>query len=171
MEIEGRESGLALIVTLLLGLIAAAFIGALMYIVTTGSWISGMEARYTSSLQAAKGGASYIMQKSGSFAGLQCDDGSSTCLCSEPSWLQDKNNGEQFKCNATSSGFVDTVRVDLGQSENLGDYDVDASLLSRAIDDNGSTIVYSFEVIAQSTRNTNERSKIEFVFKENWNSP
>ena len=94
MSIQGKESGLALIVTLLLGLIAAGFIGAMMYALGTGSRISGIDARYTSSLQAAKGGASYIAQQLGSF-NLRCRDGTgNTCFCD---YLDEDDNKEEYE--------------------------------------------------------------------------
>ena len=57
-----RERGIALITTLLLGLIAVILIGVLLYFLTTGTRISGVEKRYSVALEAAKGASEYIMQ-------------------------------------------------------------------------------------------------------------
>lgn len=163
MHIQSRESGLALIVTLLLGLIAAGFIGAMMYALGTGSRISGIEARYTSSLQAAKGGASYITSRLGSsFNALECKDAAGkSCDCD---YLDVKDDGEKLKCpTSTNSSFADSVTVYMDTTENLGDYKVSAELVSAALTDVPS--VYSFELTANSTTGTEERSEIEFVYK------
>ena len=160
MRIQGRESGVALIVTLLLGLIAAGFIGAMMYMLSSGTQISGMEARYTSALQAAKGGASFITQELGSFD-LRCTDGSgNTCWCD----VLNATNSGQLKCPASSS-FSDNATVDLNATETLGDYDVNATLLSLVRNVNGTTFIFTFDLVAQSNRGTDERSEIEFVYR------
>ena len=163
MRIEGRESGLALIVTLLLGLIAAAFVGALMYTVSTGTWISGMQARYTSSLEAAKGGATFIQRQVSSWD-LRCvDSGGNMCYCDSMT-LETQNNGEEMRCS-NASAFADTVSVDLGDMDTLGDYNLDANLTSMAHNASTQTTIFSFELTAVPDRNTEERSEIEFVYK------
>ena len=161
MRILGNESGLALIVTLLLGLIAAGFIGAMMYVLSSGTKISGIEARYTSALQAAKGGASFISQELSSFD-LRCVDSSNnTCWCDA---LEENSNGETMKCPSSSnSSYAETVSVDMGSTKSLGNYDVNADLMSKAR--NGTTYIFSFDLTAQSTIGTDERSEIEFVYK------
>jgi len=49
------ERGIALITTLVLGLIALVIIAALMFILVSGTQISGISKRYTGALEAAKG--------------------------------------------------------------------------------------------------------------------
>ena len=160
MNIEGGQSGLALIVTLLLGLIAAGFVGALMYILGSGTWISGMEARYTSARQAAKGGASYISQELGDFD-LRCNaSGSGPCFCYDQ--LETDSNGTEFRCS-NSTGFADNATVVMGPAGTLGDYRVEADLLSRV--SNGTTKVFTFDLTAESTTGTEERSRVEFIYK------
>jgi len=56
------ERGIALITTLLLGLVAVVLIGVLLYVLTTGTRISGVEKRYSIALEAAKGASEYIIQ-------------------------------------------------------------------------------------------------------------
>ena len=162
MQIQGRESGLALIVTLLLGLIAAGFIGAMMYALGTGSRVSGIDARYTSSLQAAKGGASYITQNVGAPSNpLKCeDDGGNTCDCD---YLEVKANGEELKCPISSnSHFAQSVDVEMGSTAHLGDYDVEANLSSMV--KKPPVYIFTFNLMA-TTDDTEERSEIEFVYK------
>jgi len=161
MTIESRESGLALIVTLLLGLIAAGFVGAMMYVLGTGNWISGMEARYTSALQAAKGGTSYITQELGNY-NLNCDDGQNTCLCYDQ--LTTDSDGKKFQCpDSSDSYYADDAIVEMGPADNLGDYDIEAKLLSRVT--KGATKVFTFSLTAESNINTEESAEIEFVYK------
>jgi len=161
MSIQGKESGLALIVTLLLGLIAAGFIGAMMYMLGSGTRISGMEARYTSALQAAKGGASHITQEVTTFD-LRCTDGSGeTCFCD---MLDTTDSGEELKC-PDSSSYDDSVKVELDATETLGNYDVTSNLVSYVKNQTINTFIFTFDLTAQSNIGTEERSDIEFVYK------
>ena len=162
MPIQGKESGLALIVTLLLGLIAAGFIGAMMYVLSSGTQISGMEARYTSALQAAKGGASFITQELSTYD-LRCTDGSSnTCWCTE----MNSTSSGQLKCPVSTS-FDDSVNVELQDTEELGDYNLDANMVSYVKNETINTYIFTFDLTAEAkpTIGTDERSEIEFVYK------
>lgn len=165
MKIEGSQSGLALIVTLLLGLIAAGFIGAMMYVLSTSTRISGIESRYTAALEASKGGVHYIENRL-SNKDLNCTDGNGEkCLCSEI-YEGAEGEGSTIRCwNSTS--FYKNATVELNEVENLGDYEVSAYLLSKArkVVNDKRVRIYTFEVNAQSTKKTEEKSQIEFVYK------
>lgn len=164
MEIEGSQSGLALIVTLLLGLIAAGFIGAMMYVLSTSTRISGIESRYTAALEASKGGVHYIENRLAK--DLICTDGNGAqCLCSEI-YEGAEGEGSTIRCwNSTS--FYENATVELNGVETLGDYEVSAYLLSKArkVVNDKKVRIYTFEVNAQSTKKSEERSQIEFVYK------
>jgi len=159
MCIQGKESGVALIVTLLLGLIAAGFIGGMMYMLSSGTRVSGIEARYTSALQAAKGRAAHVIDELESFD-LRCNDGSNDCWCNE---LNATSTG-QLKCPATSSGYVNSVNV-VGLNSTVGDYDVNTDLVSYVRNETAGNYIFTFNITAQSNIGTEERSDIEFVYK------
>lgn len=158
MSIKGSETGLALIVTLLLGLIAAGFIGALMYIMTTGTQLSGIETRYASAREAAKGGVSYISE--GLSAGtLQCQDADGNqCYCD----YMEANATGSIKCSTNSSSFADSATVLMDSASDLGDYNVNAELQNMV--QNGTTLIFTFDLSA-SSNSTQESSNIEFVYK------
>ncbi|RMA97015.1 hypothetical protein [Hydrogenothermus marinus] len=96
------EKGVALITTLVLGLIALVIVGGLIYMLTSGTQISGKEKKYSLALEAAKGASEYIIEKilSGNLTcgGNPCSDG---------------NN------------------IDLGSYSNLGGFNVSAKLLKK----------------------------------------
>ncbi|HIC97432.1 MAG TPA: hypothetical protein EYP11_03420 [Aquificaceae bacterium] len=119
----GKERGIALVTTLLLGAIALALVGTLLYMITTGTRISGTEKRYSTALEAAKGAAEYIMVKllSGS---LTCNGGKA---CSEI------NNS-----------------IDLGPYSSLEGFDIDAEYLGEV--SRFGTYIYSVRVTASSGR-------------------
>lgn len=56
-----NEKGIALVTTLLMGLIAMGLVAIAFFLATTSTNMSGMERRYISELDAAKGVAEYIM--------------------------------------------------------------------------------------------------------------
>lgn len=63
MRTKYNESGIALISTLVLGLIAMGFISALFYMLTTGSTLSGSQKKYEGALEVSKGVTDYIIVK------------------------------------------------------------------------------------------------------------
>ncbi len=62
MGILNVERGIALITSLILSLICLSLIAGLMMLVTVGTKISGIKIRYTSALEAAKGGIEDFLQ-------------------------------------------------------------------------------------------------------------
>jgi hypothetical protein len=58
----GNEKGIALVMVLILSAIALAIMAGLIYMITAGTQISGMQKRYKTALEAGKGGADVIYQ-------------------------------------------------------------------------------------------------------------
>ncbi|HIJ79892.1 MAG: hypothetical protein OEY01_14985 [Desulfobulbaceae bacterium] len=56
-----NEKGIALVTTLLMGLIAMGLVAIAFFLATTSTEMSGIEKRYITELDAAKGAAQYIM--------------------------------------------------------------------------------------------------------------
>ena len=131
------RNGIALITTLVLALIALAFTGAMLYMLTSGTRMSGVERRYTTALEAAKGASDYIMR--------QMVDG--TLSCSIPD------------CNPPQGG---RTPINLGQFSNLGGYQVQAWVLSKTQE--GGNIVYAVEVEATNAT-ISQKATVDFVYK------
>ena len=143
---KNNEKGIALITTLVLGLAALAFIGALLYFLTSGTKISGTEKRYYTALEAAKGGAKLIMANLlDSSTPLTCN-GSVCNPCPDPD-------------NATN---INACKIDLSVST-LGDYDIEAYLLAHEND--GISDIYTIRVKAKNTNNLKEKAEVEFVYR------
>ena len=62
MDIIRSEKGIALITTLILALVCLALIAGVMVLLNVGTRLSGIKSRYTSSVEAAKGGIEDFLQ-------------------------------------------------------------------------------------------------------------
>lgn len=128
--------GLALTTVLILSVIALAFTGIMLYMVTASSQMSGMAYRYRSSLEVAKGVSQYLMT------------------------LMD--NDELCKyTNCTRSNQP----INLGSYSNIGDYKVQAKLLKYINDPTTGAVIYSVEVNVINTKVPSEHSTVDFVYK------
>ena len=129
------ERGIALITTLLLGLIALVIIAALMFMLTTGTQISGIGKRYSGALEAAKGASEYIVQK--------ILDGTISC-----------NGGGVCSAGAT---------IDLeSYVSNIPGYTVSATYLGDI--NKFGTYVYAIRVEASGASSA-EKAVVEFVYR------
>ncbi|WP_293447495.1 hypothetical protein [Persephonella sp.] len=138
-----NEKGIALLTTLILGLVAVVFISVLLYILSTGTRMSGMIGRYTTSLEAAKGGADLVITK------IINDDikcGGNACT----------------PCPDTPNT---NCKIDL-QVSNLGGYNLSAYLIGEDSTIYAGTAyrIYAIKVIATKP-NSDEKAEIEFVYK------
>jgi len=139
-----NEKGIALLTTLVLGLVAVVFIGALLYILSTGTRMSGIVARYTTSLEAAKGGADLVITKIIN-DDLKCNGGNVCTPCPD---LPNAN-----------------CKIDL-QVSNLGSYNLTAYLIGEDTTTYAGTVykIYAVRVIA-TKQDSEEKAEIEFVYK------
>ncbi len=140
---KNNEKGIALVTTLVLGLVALVFIGALLYLLTSGTKISGTEKRYYTALEAAKGGAELIISN-------LLQNGEPTC------------NGGSTCSSCPPTGYTNDCRIDLSPST-LGDYTLRAYLLRR--ENSGIDRIFTIRVIAEKNNSSNEKAEIEFVYK------
>ncbi len=146
--------GIALIGTLILSLVALSAIGALTSYIIFAEKTSARTKKYTSSLEAAKGAADYIIK------GLVKD----TINCKNAA------GNVQCKCSSltdgtlycpTSSGTQANI-IDMGSYSTLGDYTITATLLSKA--SSGGATIYAVRVESKKG-SEGEKSTIEFVLK------
>jgi len=101
LNMKMRE-GIALVVTLMLALIALTFTGAMLYMLISGTRMSGVERRYATALEAAKGAADYIIEK--------ISNSSLNCIPN---------------CDTKNAS------ISLGSFSTFGAYNVNATLLSK----------------------------------------
>ena len=116
------QSGIALLMALILSVVALTFSAALIYIITQGTRMSGLEKRYSTALGAAKGGAEIatkVVQTAGTAVPDFC-----TLYTPDNCW-DEKLYVETPEWAACTGGWTDpdpTVSPDLVCS--LGDYNV-----------------------------------------------
>ncbi|WP_457678568.1 hypothetical protein [Thermovibrio sp.] len=134
---EKRRKGVALLTVLILAFISLAFIGALLYLITSGARITGIETRYTSALEVAKGVSNYLMQ-------LMDDDK----LCKT-----------YVNCSVPNSV------INLGSYSNFGDYEAKAVLLRKVDDPKTGATVYAVEVKVVNRNTPGEKTVVDFVYK------
>ncbi|WP_457601001.1 hypothetical protein [Hydrogenivirga sp.] len=132
---KGNERGIALITTLILGLIALVVIAALMFMLITGTQISGISKRYSGALEAAKGASEYIIQK--------ILDGTISC------------NGGGV-CSAGDQIDLETYVA------NVPGYNISATYMGDI--NRFGTFVYAIHVEAQGASSA-ERAIVEFVYR------
>jgi len=130
-----KERGIALITTLLLGLIAALLIGTVLYILMSGTVVSGAGKRYSIALEAAKGASEYIIKRL--LAGNLTCGGGGTC--------SPTNNVIDLGPYSSIQGF--NIRaIYLGEISKFGVY------------------VYSIRISASSP-SAQETAVVDFVYK------
>ena len=132
--------GIALIVALILSLIAMIFIGALFYLLNTGTQISGMYKTYTSSLEVAKGVSSYLMK------------------------LMDRGEFCDFtSCNSTNAS------IDLGNYSRIDNFLVNATLLYRILENPAKPVsspqTFAVEVKVVNLKNPADKTTVDFVYR------
>ena len=137
MNHRGTRKGIAFITVLILAAIALAFTGIMLYLVMTGTKITGIETRYTSSLEVAKGVSNYLMQ-----------------LMDE-----DKLCGYYVDCSVPNSP------INLDGYSTFGDYQATAVLLRKVDDPRTGASVYAIEVQVINRNIPNERAIVDFVYK------
>ncbi len=156
-----NNKGIALVTTLVLGLVALTFIGALLYMLTSESSSSGITKRYTTALQAAKGVADYTISSLLSEQ-LICasDDGSVQCKCSELD--------ESLSCPDHSGVLARKILLP-AEFRNLGGYSITVDLVAKelakeTIDER--VEIYSFKIVSSKPGGKEpEKAEIDFVYK------
>ena len=130
------RKGLALTTVLILSLIALAFTGVMLYMLTSSTHMGGAQYRYRSSLEVAKGVSQYLMSL------MDSEE-----LCSHTD------------CSKSNEP------INLGSYSNIGDFRVEAKLLSYIQDPNTGAVVYSVEVRVTNRKIPAEHSTVDFVYK------
>ena len=132
----GRREGLALTTVLILSVIALAFTGIMLYMLTSSTQMAGTQYRYRSSIEVAKGVSQYLMS------------------------LMD----EDELCNYTDCTKTDQP-IDLGKYAVIGNYKVEARLLKYIKDPQTGASVYAVELKVVNAKVPAEHSTVDFVYK------
>jgi single-stranded DNA-specific DHH superfamily exonuclease len=136
--------GMALIAVLVLAAVVLALSAVILKLVTTESRIAGIETRYTSSLEVAKGISELIMK----LTRLGEDE-----FCK--SYTTDR-------CKSAKEGIREEIKLPK-EYKKLGDYEVKASLLGLV--EEGGAIVYAVEVEVKNRLTGRERSTVDYVYR------
>ncbi len=147
---KNNEKGIALITTMVLGFIALGFIGALLYLLTSGTNVSAIEKRYTTALEAAKGGADLVINHL-FYGTLTCNGGNPCQPCSTP---------ETSPC---SNNYLIDIKDENGNTiSDIGGYTITGYYLSEETSSTSS--VYAIKIKATKS-STKEKAVIEFVYR------
>lgn len=145
-----NEKGFALVTTLLLGLIAMALVGLAFYMALHATRMSGMEKRYATELNAAKGAASYVM--------AELRNESLTCNGGNPCA---NNTAASPACSADA-----TIDLDSNVCNALGKTAACANISACHL--NTTTVAPSSFIsitITSTAPGTNETANIDFVYE------
>ncbi|RUM45557.1 MAG: hypothetical protein DSY35_00585 [Desulfurobacterium sp.] len=131
--------GMVLITVVIVSMIALTFTGALLYLLSSQTSITGAEKRYTNALEVAKGVSSYIMQLA--------TEGE---LCT----IADCTKSNQKLTESPTFRFKE-----------LGNYEVEAYLLKKYPPNPSPEGIYSVKVVVKNKNNEKEKSEIYFVYE------
>jgi len=159
------ERGMALPITLFLGVLALVIVAIVLMFLLFGKKVDVVSERYTSLLEAARGGGHYIIKQLELGGDIDCynsNDDTQRCKCYETQW---DPTTQAVKCPAGFS--VD--RIDMGSYKTLsapdgGEYNLEAILFYKKNTPDGLYYIYSFQI--QATKSgTNEKAIIDIIFK------
>lgn len=189
-RVLSSEKGIALVMILILAAIALAIMAGLIYMITAGTQISGMQKRYKTALDAGFGGADISYQLIGA-RGDPLIPGITLTFNITSSCLTDKLNkstanwGGGCDKSMTISSSSNDMYFDLGTSPNIyrvyskivdtveGNSGGDEGLLGKGVVSSGSgevTVVsrpylYTIEVDAENRDNASERAKLSILYQ------
>ena len=163
--IDNSQRGAALLTTLLIGVLALALVSALLSFIIFGKQTSVHEEKYRNTLEAAKGGAYYIMRKLDIGGTIKCYNHANTsksCNCNITTF---DTSDKAVKC--PDGSVVD--RIDLGSysvlsSPDGSNFNLEAILHYKKTTTDSLYDIYSITIIA--TKNgSSEKSEIDFIYK------
>jgi hypothetical protein len=189
MRLLRNEKGIALLMILVLSAILLGVMAALLYMITSGTQISGMQKRYKTALEAGVGGINISYE----FIGARGDPGipdlpvtimaSSQCLTdkltkSTANWDPSCDYTQNIDVSSSStydwqfdlgnyrvySKVVDTVQGNSGGDLGLVKGGV-VSANSGEITAVSIPYLYTIEVDAENTSNPNERAKMSVLYE------
>lgn len=189
MNILRNEKGFALAFVLILAAVALGMTLAMLFMMGTGSGVSGRQMRFHTAVEASRGGVEAMLQLIGS-RGIPTTPYTNLALNSSGgvTYLQTKLNGTTATWGSLDSAFtinpIDNtsydVRLDLGGYRAYGkivdtvtgNSGPDEGLLKEGVVSSSAEVtvmslpyLYTVEVLAQSTVNPTERSKMSVLYQ------
>lgn len=187
LSVIRNEKGIALVMVMILSLIALATMSGLIYMVTSGTQVSGIQKRYTTALEAGKAGTEVTY----SFIGFRGVSDLPVSLIKTPTepCLSDKLNKPTSDWSGCDKSLTieSTDDTTYDMNFNLGPYRVytkivdtvegnssaDEGLIKSGVvsSNTGEVAVmsipylYTIEVDAQSTANPAERAKLSILYQ------
>jgi len=187
MKTLRNEKGFALVFVLILAAISLAMTLAMLFMVSSGSFVSGQQKRFRTAVEAGRGGMEAVFQ-------LISDRGNPTTPYSNQVLPNAVGLGTKLSGPIATWGGLDSsstidpnvsrscdMRIDLGTYRVYtkivdtvdGNSGADEGLLKTAVVNAGSgevTVVsvpylYTIEVLSQSTSNASERSKLSILYQ------
>jgi len=163
------EKGMAMPITLFLGVLALVIISIILMFIIYGKRIGVVSEKYMSVLEAARGGAHYVIKQlelGGDVLCYNSNDDSINCKCYEVK-TEYNNTTNKYEVKCPDGKIVD--RIDMGKYSSIpapdgSTYELETILFYKKITPDGQYYIYSFEVIATKS-NSNEKSIIDIVFK------
>ncbi|MDA8170023.1 MAG: hypothetical protein M0Z59_10075 [Nitrospiraceae bacterium] len=185
------ESGIALVIVLLLSAVALMMMSALIYMTLTGTQVAGMQGRYSNVLEAGMGGVSAATQLIASGGAATLNNVNETipnnaCLAAK---LVNSTANWPAGCGASSKSWIinSTDNATYDMSVDLGNYRVYTKVVDTIAGNTGGVpglvktgvvssntgdvpvasrpSVYTMEVLSQSQTNPSERSRLSVIYE------
>lgn len=180
------ESGIALVVVMLLAAVALAMSGALMYLLARAGYLSGMQKQYKTALEAGVGGTEVAFQVIASGGSLSA---SSIALTYDPTAMGTKLRNRTADWGGLDSTMtinsLDNSTFDM--TFDLGNYRVYSKIVDTVPGNSASNLglqnkgvaaagtgeivvmstpyLYTIEVLAQRRTNPSERAKLSVLYE------
>jgi len=180
MKIFGSQKGVALILAIILGLVSVIFLSGLFLMITTGAKMSGAERGYTEAVEAARGGATFILK----YLKRSLPDSDLYHADQEANWLYVR----EIECLKTKRDRVTSEWLDWGCSESCsltsediagvkgcydlrltaGNYEVYTKIIDTKIFETNAKnkgYLYTVHILSESTQNLNDKAWIVFLYR------
>jgi hypothetical protein len=182
------QEGIALIMVMIISTIALAIMSALIYMLTVGTQISGMQKRYSTAFEAGVGGEGVVFEFIGTRGAPSFANGISMATNITNSCIVDKltestaNWGSGCDSTLIVNATINDFQFDLGKYRvyakiintiqgNSGAADIGLKKTGVVAANSGEVTVQGFpffyviEVDARNTRNTSERSRLSILYQ------
>ncbi len=186
MSLRRNESGIAVVVVLIFMMVALALTGGMLYMLARGGYMSGMEKRYKTALEAGMGGADVTLQLIGGRGTLSMPANNLVVNATIATKLD--NNTASWGAGVDNSAGIDPdnaatydARFDLGNYRVYtkivdtvqGNSGGDEGLLKSGVVNSvsGELIVvsmpylYTVEVLSRHATNPDERAKLSILYE------
>lgn len=186
MRRSGSESGIALVVVMLLAAVALAMSGALMYMLARAGYLSGMQKQYKTALEAGVGGTEVAFQVIASGGTLSASTISLTYNAADMNTKLRQKTADWGGLD--SSMTIDTaVNTSYDMTFDLGNYRVYSKIVDTVPGNSASNLglqnkgvasagtgeivvmstpyLYTIEILAQRRTNPSERAKLSVLYE------